>query len=951
MFFKKNGFLSLKWKLFTVLTVTFTAVAVGISWGTYVIQEKQLKRERMFYLERNSLELTAQVARTQQTLINRLDYINLGVLQGSQSLSLDRYVEAIENQASKLMLVSGMESIGIVNERGDLLYSNVGMTDYGLVDIGKEAIATERPVVTTSCKITCSVYASIPILLKGQIISVSASAPLTEVIVETRHASGWDVGIYLPGSETKGSAHWSESVIAMTNYQTLMPILASSDASFGSDGSQPSHQLVSFNDAVYEVVLTPIDLADENHAFWLLASDVTSSYTSIKENTLQLLAITWVALLLCALWLAKLAQPNLLGLGMIPRVMKAVARHDFQSARDELKSQSRLFNKLYADELTVLADTTHDMAAELERLDSEMEVRNEHLQKSNMALAQQRDFVSGLLDNAQAIIVVQNVDSKCTSINKFGRLLLGKTEYECNNLPFESLFGRLAIEDKVGLGQVKGGQRRVHRHETILTGRDGISSTISWMHSTLLHQNDEQAVLSIGMDITEQKNVQHQLHWLAIHDPLTELLNRVGLQRKLQSSILRAADNNGQLAVVFCDLDHFKRVNDAFGHPIGDKLLTKVATCLTAVLPAGGILARWGGDEFVVLFENVLSYDDAIEKAMLCQQQLNNVFTLDGKEVFISASVGLSIYPHHGSDATTIIKNADVALFQAKQAGRNQVMVYSCAHHGIEEEKISLDTDLRYALARDELYLQYQPQICANTHKVIGAEALIRWNHPVQGFVPPDRFIPLAEESGQIIEIGEWVIRQACERILVWEPLLCPEFKLSVNIAGPQIIDRDFLTRVKSVIHETGINPNRLELEITETFIMTHPDNTVAKLSQLRELGITLAIDDFGTGYSSLSYLKSLPIDKLKIDKSFVFDIGRSVDGEEIAKAIIALGHSLNLNVIAEGVETAEQAAFLTQERCDQFQGYFFSRPLIESDCEQFLKEQPDFKVNVLVAP
>lgn len=940
MVVRKQSFISLKWKMFALMAIALTVVAIGISWATYLFQEKQLQRERAFQIERNSLELAAQIGRTKENLVNQLEYINFGVLQQADVTSLDHYISSVEAKSSRLMLITGMQSLSIVNAEGQLLIS-FGETATDMLSlISTHAIENEAPIITTSCTAVCNVYAAIPVLLDNQVVSISATSPLTEVIEKTKEASAWDVGIYQPSAKPDSDS-WVDSIVSMTNYAQLIPLLKEAPSYFKPENGLPA--IYKSNGSIYELVSTRVELADDSEAYWILLSDVTASYSEIKKNTLQLLFITWAALLICALWLARLAHPNLLGLSVIPKVMNSLAKHDFDSAHEQINANSSFFDKKYPDELTVLAETTAAMSSELERLDDEMEDRNLNLQISNNELAKQRDFVSGLLDNAQAVIVVQNSQGECRSINKFGRLLLGKTESQCIGLKFQQLFGSLTQESKSEIAHVSNGRRRLFRHETQILSSDGITTSLSWMHSSLLQQEDQNSVLSIGMDITEQKHVQHQLHWLAIHDPLTELLNRSGLQRKLQSSIQRAKAENTKLALIFIDIDHFKRVNDAFGHPIGDKLLSQVASSLSSILSPGDTLSRWGGDEFVLLFENLTDQYDALGKAQLCKNQISNVFLLEGKEVFISASIGVSIFPEFGDNMTSLVKNADVALFKAKQEGRNQIVLYSPEHDAEYEERISLDTDLRYALSRDELYLQYQPQICAKTHRVIGVEALIRWNHPVHGFISPDRFIPLAEESGQIIEIGDWVIEQACDRLNEWQDLLDPGFKISVNVAGPQIIDKAFYNRVETIVNNAGIDPNCLEFEITETFIMTQPEETVAKLSQLKELGITMAIDDFGTGYSSLSYLKSLPIDKLKIDKSFVCDIGQNTEDEKIAKAIVALGHSLNLKVIAEGVESVSQGEFLAVEGCDEFQGYYFSRPLTEVDCKNYLQERPQF--------
>ncbi len=931
-------FLSLKWKLVLLLAVAFFFVALGVSWAAYVQQENQLQRERQLSQARNSQELNYQVRAAQNHLIRQAEYLLLLAEENRQALTTERLVAGIEENAARLMLLSSVEQLQIYAPDVGLAYQFGSQEALSLKEVSATALANEQPTVRLSCDTECRILAAIPVLLENGAGTIAIASSIADVVLQMHQASGWEIGIVMETAEStlNDLGDWGLHIAALSNRTQQQPLLQHFARAQAFKGA--GQYLLESEDRKYELALLPMPLLDQQRGYWILVTDVTESYREIRNNNIQLLTVTWLSLLICALLLAIVMQPSLNALSAISGALPSLAHHDYDSVRGRLHTGSTVFQRFFKDELGRVVDSAYNLADELERLDKEVQNRTLRLHKSSRELAKQRDFVAGLLDNAQAVIVLQNNSGLCKSINQFGRVLLGQSEMGCINHSFDELFGGLDPLAQDQLQQVYSGLRNICRHETPLISADGNQRTLSWMHSRLTQQNNNDAILSIGMDITEQKVVQHQLQWLANHDPLTELPNRMELQRKLQAVIGQQATGRHSLAVMFCDLDHFKNINDSLGHPAGDKLLKQAAARMRSLVRGQDTVARWGGDEFVVLIEHINQRDDAEQVADKLQQVLAKAYQIQGQEVFLSVSLGIAIYPDHGLDATTLIKHADVAMYKAKADGRKQYVIYSPEQSAMYEERLSLDMDLRYALERDELVLYYQPQLLADGVTVVGVEALLRWQHPRQGMIPPDRFIPLAEESGQIVEIGEWVMREACQQLLRWEHRGIRDIRMSVNLAGPQIMDPHLLTRVECIFNELALPASALELEITESFIMSRPESTIAKLQQLKDLGITLSIDDFGTGYSSLSYLKKLPIDKLKIDKSFVFDIGRYADDEAIAKAIIALGHSLNLTVIAEGVEDQSHVEFLRENGCDELQGFHFSRPLPEQECTLFLQ-------------
>ncbi|GAB4255975.1 MAG: hypothetical protein Kow0065_04470 [Methylomicrobium sp.] len=447
--------------------------------------------------------------------------------------------------------------------------------------------------------------------------------------------------------------------------------------------------------------------------------------------------------------------------------------------------------------------------------------------------------------------------------------------------------------------------------------------------------------VSVFYDLSEQKQSAKHIYHLAYYDALTDLPNRQLFKERCEHALERASRDGQTLAVLFLDLDRFKHVNDSLGHPVGDELLCKVAQALKNALRHGDTVARLGGDEFIVLLENTKSRLDIEQVADKILKAICQPFVVQGHKLDIGTSIGISRYPEDGQDATSLIKHADLALYQAKEKGRGNFQFYEAHLTARVKERLFLEGELRDALNRDELRLYYQPQFALADGSLIGAEALLRWNHCEHGMIAPDKFIPIAEDSGLIIAIGEWVLLTACRQAKQWLDAGLEFQSIAVNLSGAQIERSDILATVRRVLAKTGLPPRCLELEITETYIMKQAKRNIGVMEGLRALGVSLAIDDFGTGQSSLGYLKRLPVDKLKIDRSFVMDIPQDGNDIAITRAILALGHSLKLTVLAEGVETAEQAAFLKELKCDEAQGYYFSRPLdAESFRTRLLEEQ-----------
>jgi diguanylate cyclase (GGDEF)-like protein len=470
---------------------------------------------------------------------------------------------------------------------------------------------------------------------------------------------------------------------------------------------------------------------------------------------------------------------------------------------------------------------------------------------------------------------------------------------------------------------------------------DASRSTYRLLQNVMLAATPALLMLGIVLSLRilqQRKRMEERVNHMAFHDELTSLPNRLMLSQRLDQALSRHRRAGTQLAILFLDLDRFKVINDSLGHEIGDVLLRQVADRLRAQSREGDTVARMGGDEFVVLIENPENLADIAARAKRLVEQLSAPYLLGAKDRHVTLSIGISVFPADGSDAQSLLKAADVAMYRAKDTGRDNYLFYSAAMNVHTVEQLELESDLRHALERNEFLLHYQPKVEIATGKITGVEALLRWNHPRRGLVPPMEFIPLAEETGLIVPIGEWVLATACAQTKSWQDQDLPKLDVAVNLSARQFADPMLLPKLTQIIRASGLDPSSLELEITESLVMSHGESAVAVLQKLKSIGVRIAIDDFGTGYSSLAYLKRFPIDTIKVDRSFIRDIPADRGDKLITRAIIAMAHSLKLRVVAEGVETADQLRFLRSERCETVQGFFLHRPLPAAEVAGVLK-------------
>ncbi len=551
---------------------------------------------------------------------------------------------------------------------------------------------------------------------------------------------------------------------------------------------------------------------------------------------------------------------------------------------------------------------------------------------------------SAYLDNvirsmADALLVL-TPDGIIAGTNPALCALLGYRDGELSGQPFVSV-----VDDRVAaqelLAEMAGGER-VPDRELLYRAKDGevIPVVISGaaMHGPA---GDIQGLVCLAHDISERRKAEEDIRRLAYFDPLTALPNRSLFQIRLGQTIATGRRMGGVSGLLILDLDRFKDVNDTLGHVLGDQLLKAVTERLKESIRPSDFLARVGGDEFAVIIAPPCDRRSIAGRARTFLELLASPFSIDGKEIFISTSIGITLFPEDGEDGEALLRHVDMALYDAKAKGRNAFSFFSEEMNRSARARRTLEESLRRALLDDEFFLEYQPQIDLQSGAIFGVEALLRWRHPEQGLIPPSRFIPVAEEMGLIRQLGDWVLRSACLQCREWIEAGCRPVSVAVNVSGYQFNHPDFVDKVERILAETGLEPQLLELELTESTLMEGKNDTVMTLVDLKARGVTLAIDDFGTGYSSLSYLKHFPIDRLKIDRAFVRDIATDAGGRAIVEAVVAMGHSLGLRVLAEGVEEETERAFLKERGCDEVQGYLFGRPMPPPELQRRLAAAP----------
>jgi diguanylate cyclase (GGDEF)-like protein/PAS domain S-box-containing protein len=560
------------------------------------------------------------------------------------------------------------------------------------------------------------------------------------------------------------------------------------------------------------------------------------------------------------------------------------------------------------------------------------------------ALFDEKERAQVTLNSIGDAVMSSDIGGQVTYLNPVAERMTGWSLEEAVGHPLEEVFRiidgttREAVQNPMALA-IQENKTVGVTPNCVLVRRDGVEAAIE-DSAAPIHDRRRRVsgAVMVFHDVSTARALSVRMSYLAQHDDLTDLPNRILFNDRLTQAIALAQRHRQKLALLYLDVDRFKHINDSLGHTVGDHLLQSVAQRLVASVRNSDTVSRQGGDEFVILLPEVRHAQDAAVAAEKVRVALTAPHYIDQHDLHLTASIGIVIYPDDGMEGKTLLTNADFAMYHAKESGRNNYQFFRPDMNVSAIERQSLEEGLRHAVARKEFVLHYQPQMDLDTRAIIGVEALVRWHHPQRGLVGPAQFIPVAEECGFIVPFGRWVLREACRQGRAWQDAGLPPMRIAVNISAAELRAKDYVAGVRAILLETGLEPGYLELELTETFLMQDSTSTTDVLQALKDMGVHLALDDFGTGYSSLSYLRRFPIDTLKIDQSFVRDLTTDADDASIVSAVISMGKSLHKRVVAEGVETPEQLAFLQEQNCPEGQGYYLSQPLVAGQLTQLLR-------------
>ena len=717
-----------------------------------------------------------------------------------------------------------------------------------------------------------------------------------------------------------------------------------SDGTIKSNGNAHTLTSVANNKQISSIENVPLFEVSNQHGMWLVAriddSESQSQMLLYKEldalasiiNPIRIavaigsLAAILIGLLITNLVASKISRP-------ISNLTNAAVRFGEGELNIRVPKESN-------DEIGILADGFNNMLTQIQIRDTELRESEKHLSEAQRIAKLGHwtwDFTTNTVHYSDQIEVIfgAGITKENSTLDALLSNIFAEDEERVRNIVGNALLHKNEFEVEYKIMQPGGEKRILHQEAKIVCDDTGYTTRM----------------IGTIQDITDLQNAEHHRH-LAYFDSVTNLPNRTYLREHIEKALTVAQETGKFMAIIFVDLDHFKKVNDSLGHSIGDELLKAVGERLKGSIRSSDIisrdshltllnsptlnsknaLVRFGGDEFVIVVSDLETVEEAKEIPQRILNSLSKHFLIQKHKIHIGASLGVSIYPIHGKDMETLLVHADLAMYKAKDQGRKNYSIYTGSMKHNAFKKYTLEQDLRKAIGKEELLLHYQPRINTNNEQIVGVEALLRWNHPTNGLISPAEFIPLAEESGLIVPIGEWVIHTACAQVKKWQQVGLPTLCASVNVSAAQLKEKKFVDIVSKALEATDLEPQYLELEITEGMLMDDTKNNEKLLMELKNRGVKIALDDFGTGYSSLSYLNRFPFDILKIDRAFIKNITLNDESSALAIGIIALSHSLNLHVVAEGVETFSQLEYLREHECDEIQGYYFSLPLPASE-------------------
>lgn len=936
-------YLSIRWKIILLAGLVLGLTSALFIWQQHKLELHEFQQDQTGFRARSHV-IVEHLFRSQAERMQML--ANLLVEQPSVHEDIlnkrgDRLARTIEASAAELSFAQGVVTVEL-HDAGQKSLAAWGDQSYSdsLISLAGLSATSEKPQVRVLCKESCVYLTVLPVSHLGHTIAtVALISNLETILNDLHHLADSDVAVLKGRTQDKHAPVSGARIVSASGGTVIREVLEAARNGFWTD----EYFQFDHDGQVHQVILIPTPLTEDGQISLAIIPDVTRQIQGIDSDAEYSLFRGLGVLFLAMFLLYAMLRPTMRRIQHVSQILPLLGQEKFAQVREDYAARPLGIwpGGKWKDEVDELEGLALALADRLEQLRNESILHAESLEDQAIQLKYERDFISGLLDTAPVLILSYGDDGKIGLANAYAVQTCGLTEVAGRD--YAALFLGVSQQGYAAeLSEMRAGL--VRRMESRITREDGSFSEVLWFHSMLaVGMTETPTYLSVGMDITERRKNEARIHNLAFYDPLSKLPNRRMLTDCMHHAMTSSALNKNRCALVFIDLDHFKIINDSQGQEIGDHLLIEMAKRLCDNVREFDTVAHLGGDEFVVLLEELnQDVEFAAAQASLFSEKLraaiNQPCLLQDFTFHITCSVGISLFSGEGVSADELLRHANIAMSHAKTSGRNTLRFFDPAMQTRLATRTTLEADLRLALSHNQFQLFYQIQMNA-AGQPLGAEALLRWFHPERGLIPPLHFIPLAEESELILPIGLWVLEEACARLKAWEEdTLTSELQLAVNISARQFYQPDFVALVLRTLEQSGANPARLKLELTESMVLDDITDAIAKMQQLKKIGVRLSIDDFGTAYSSLSYLTQLPLDQLKIDQSFVRNIGVKHGDAIIVQTIINMANDLGMDVIAEGVETSAQRDFLEAAGCLEYQGYLFSKPIALDAFAAYLK-------------
>lgn len=937
-----TSYFSIRWKIILLASVALSLTSGLFIWQQYQLQLREFELNQARFRERAQVivDHLFQSQAEQMQMLGNLLVEQKNVREDILNNRGDMLAKTVDAISTELNFSQGVTSV-MFHDAGQKPLAVWGDSRYSdsLIPFAKLSATAEHPQTHILCNQSCVHQTVIPISHHGRTIAtIALVSNLENVLRDLHQLSDSDVAVLHGKKQDEQQPLSGMRLVSASGGTAIRDILKAARHGFWQDGRfQLTHA-----GQVHQVVLIPLPLTDDN--YFAVISDVTRQVQQIDSEAMSNLWHGAGVLGLAMMLLYAMLRPTMRRLHHVSQILPLLGQERFARVRENYAARpvEDFLGSNWSDEVDELESLAMALADRLEQLRNESIQHADSLSIQAEQLKHERDFISGLLDTAPVLILSYGEDGKIGLANAQAAQTCGLIELVGQNFAARFM-GVNQTQYALEMQSMKPGM--ISRMESGVVREDGSVREVLWFHSMLTAGVAEvPTYLSVGMDISEHRRNEAKLHDLAFYDPLTRLPNRRMLIDCVRHAISASTRKQTHCALVFIDMDHFKAINDSRGQQTGDRLLIEIAGRLRAHVREFDTVAHLAGDEFVVLLDEL---NEDVERAAAqvrlivekLRSEISAPFLLQGKTCHLTASAGISLFSGDEIAADELLRQANIAMSHAKTSGRNALHFFDPLMQVGLEARASLEADLRDALAKNQFRLFYQVQVDA-AGQPLGAEALLRWFHPERGMVSPLHFIPLAEESTLILPIGLWVLETACAQIKLWEEgIHTRQLQLAVNVSARQFHQPDFVEQVLRTLELSGANPARLKLELTESLVLKDVADTIAKMQQLKKSGVRFSIDDFGTAYSSLSYLTQLPIDQLKIDQSFVRNLGVKPTDAIIVQTIISMGKNLGMEVIAEGVETQAQRGFLEGADCLVYQGYLYSKPLALEEFSAYLNQ------------